>query len=239
VDGTRYPKGSIETKIGWKILTDSDDGSRYVSVKGWVKNPEGGKCTEETLGLVGYHLVIASKRHPEFIWGTFEHVDNNPNCDNQGAKPPTADDWSFYKKDCPDCPPINTYDKDKPTQPVQACLQHPQGGGKQENVDDINSLNKSFQKRLKGQVLANYKFVGSLWTKDGKPPSDESVHRGSLRLANSVAETYYQDPKDTAEVKSCFTCHSYKTEKDALQVSHINGVLPNKSPTLRAKMKMK
>jgi hypothetical protein len=232
VDGTRYPKGSVETKIGWKILNASDDPARYIAVEGWVKNPEGGECTKETLGLVGYHLVVASKRHPEFIWGTFEHIDNNPNCDNQGATPPVGG-WSFYKKDCPDCPDINTYVEGKP---AQVCLQHPQGGGKPENQEDIVSLNASYQEVLKGHMMANYKFVGSLWTKDGKPPI-EKAQRGSLLLANSVAETYYQGDASGDGTLNCFVCHNYKTEKESLKVSHINEVLPKKSPTLRAKMK--
>lgn len=233
VDGTRYPKGSIETKTGWKIFNASDDSSKYIAVKGWVKNPEGGQCTEETLGLVGYHLVIASKRHPEYIWGTFEHVDNNPDCDSQGATPPPGG-WSFYKKDCPNCPAINTYVKGKPT---QVCLQHPQGGGIDKNKEGIVSLNASYQKVLAGHKMANYKFVGSLWTKDGQPPSDKNVQRGSLFLANSVDETYYQGDADGKGNLDCFTCHQYKNKEEALQVSHINEVLPKKSPTLRGKMK--
>jgi len=235
VDGTRYPKGSVETKIGWKILNTSDDLSKYISVPGWVKNPVSGACTEETLGMVGYHLVIASKRHPEFIWGTFEHADNNPDCNKRG----TARDWSFYNKDCPECP-INTYEKGEPT---QVCLQHPQGGGSsddKQNEKDIISLNASYQEVLGGSKMGNYKFVGSLWTKDGVPPhSGEKVQKGSVLLANSVAETYIQGDASGAGTKNCFFCHRYNTPEEALKVSHITEVLQKKSPTLRAKMKIK
>ena len=45
------------------------------NVAGFPNNPV-------TLGLVGLHLVINTQLHPEFVWATFEHVNNAPNCTN-------------------------------------------------------------------------------------------------------------------------------------------------------------
>ena len=44
-----------------------------------------------TLGLVGFHMAINTALHPEFIWVTFEHKANDPDCN----KPKTADGWAF------------------------------------------------------------------------------------------------------------------------------------------------
>ncbi len=231
IDPTRYPGGSIEIKIGWKILQGSDNPKNYISVPGWVKNPETGKCSSHTLGMVGYHLVIATPDHPEFIWGTFEHKGNNPPCEQLNTPVP-AGGWSYYNKDCKDCSPgLNTYTQGKPT---NVCIQHPQGGGTNENIRDIIFLNLSYDGILAGKnsPLSNYKFIGSIWTKDGKPPSNTSDQRGSLKLANSVAETYYQGTGG-GPLLDCFSCHQYSDPNQALQVSHINEVTKAKSPSVR------
>jgi len=38
-------------------------------------------------GLVGFHLVQKTKVHGEFIWATFEHVANSPDCSAGGGNP--------------------------------------------------------------------------------------------------------------------------------------------------------
>lgn len=85
--------GSIEIKTAWRIIDSKsgDDPSRYytqnvmLAVAGDLVN--GGKqaCSAVTLGLVGMHIIQRnpvdsknSKLLPEWIWATFEHVDNAP-----------------------------------------------------------------------------------------------------------------------------------------------------------------
>lgn len=78
---------------------------------------------------------------------------------------------------------------------------------------------------LQGQfaVLANYFNVGALWLSDpangsafpsapgsGQSQNPANNQRGSLRLANTVAETVHQNV-DFSEnfVSNCFGCHQY------------------------------
>jgi hypothetical protein len=85
--------GSIEIKAAWRILDRSrgDDPSRYytqeavLAVAGDLVNGGNKICATVTLGLVGMHIIQRNpldKKNPallpEWIWATFEHVDNAP-----------------------------------------------------------------------------------------------------------------------------------------------------------------
>jgi hypothetical protein len=85
--------GSIEIKTSWRILNRSagDDPSRYYTQRAIVAVPgdlvSGGQkvCATVTLGLVGMHIIqrnpidpVNGNLLPQWIWATFEHVDNAP-----------------------------------------------------------------------------------------------------------------------------------------------------------------
>ena len=85
--------GSIEIKTAWRIINPNagDDPSRYYTQLAFVAVPgdlvKGGRqfCSSVTLGLVGMHIVQRNpvdannpKLLPQWIWATFEHVDNAP-----------------------------------------------------------------------------------------------------------------------------------------------------------------
>ncbi len=85
--------GSIEIKVAWRILdrTRGDDPSRYYTQEAMLAVPgdlvNGGNkiCSTVTLGLVGMHIIQRNPPDkkspallPQWIWATFEHVDNAP-----------------------------------------------------------------------------------------------------------------------------------------------------------------
>jgi hypothetical protein len=85
--------GSIEIKTAWRIIdrNKGDDPSRYYTQLAFVAVPgdlvNGGRqfCSSVTLGLVGMHIIQRNpvdpqnpKLLPQWIWATFEHVDNAP-----------------------------------------------------------------------------------------------------------------------------------------------------------------
>src|SRR6202034_160551 len=43
-----------------------------------VLDPQSGTCSTLTVGLVGLHIVQKTKTRPQWIWSTFEQVDNVP-----------------------------------------------------------------------------------------------------------------------------------------------------------------
>lgn len=87
-------QGSIEIKTAWRMLDRSagDNPSRYYTQSAIVAVPgdlvSGGQqvCATVTLGLVGMHIIqrnpVVTPRNgnllPQWIWATFEHVDNAP-----------------------------------------------------------------------------------------------------------------------------------------------------------------
>jgi hypothetical protein len=59
-------------------------------------------------------------------------------------------------------------------------------------------------------ILQNYFNLGALWVSDPTHSSTIGNQRGSLRLANSVMETDFQDVDLTANfISNCFGCHNY------------------------------
>jgi len=84
--------GSIEIKAAWRILDPAkDDVSKFytqnilLAVAGDLVSNGKPFCRSETVGLVGMHILqrnpLDSKNPallPQWIWATFEHVDNAP-----------------------------------------------------------------------------------------------------------------------------------------------------------------
>jgi hypothetical protein len=94
--------GAFELKLAWKILTDKDDASRFYTQKAYImaQGPDG-KPQQQlvTVGLVGMHIGHKSESSPQWIWATFEQVDNLSV--DQVAHP--AVNPSFADPNCPIC----------------------------------------------------------------------------------------------------------------------------------------
>ncbi len=91
--------GSIEIKAAWRELTDADDTSRYFTQDAVVY--DGTDCTEQTMGLVGLHIVRKLPSSPKWVWATFEHEDNVPPQGSSGD----GRDYNFFSADCAESPP--------------------------------------------------------------------------------------------------------------------------------------
>lgn len=84
-------RGSMELKIAWRVLGPNDDASRYITqnvllavAPDLVSNTQP-ICANVTVGMVGMHIIQRNPAYaknaallPEWIWSTFEHVDNAP-----------------------------------------------------------------------------------------------------------------------------------------------------------------
>jgi hypothetical protein len=71
--------GAIEIKLAWKELGANDDRNRFYTTKVKVTTAEQ-TPQEKTIevGLVGMHIAMHTLSSPEWIWATFEQVDNAP-----------------------------------------------------------------------------------------------------------------------------------------------------------------
>lgn len=205
-----FPAGTTELKVSYRIITQAD-APNYVTINADIN----GDGTEELLGMVGFHLAISTPSHPEFIWATFEHKQNVPEC--QTPPDPNAK-WSFTSAQCasqlPNSvnPQICNFNMATPGTtisggtPTQVCRVYHAGSRPgdnqyQTNVTDIDMLNTQLvgpSGYITGltsgplAVLKNYQLVGALWVTDPTKPAALENQRGSIQLANSTMETTYQ-----------------------------------------------
>ncbi len=101
----RLATGSVELKLAWRVLETCDlpdsppgcqpeDASPYIVVQGSVApySPTVPGPQAATLGLVGMHIVAKTPAHPDWVWATFEHRANDPDCQD-----PTGS-WTFFRE---------------------------------------------------------------------------------------------------------------------------------------------
>lgn len=229
--------GSMEIKASWRILDTSkgDDLSRYYHQNAVIyisdeSSADGQAFTINcTVGLVGMHIIRKTGNFKDWIWSTFEHVDNVPD-NQQKAQNDLEKKWSFYNPACLNCEPnvppahvagdtVNAkvmyrWNKSAPyanryAQKVPGEM----GSGYGTQVSRIypiyyctDQLNTIWQSALKEQnsVFANYKLVGSQWTKSDGPYKAPDA---PFYLGNTTAETYLQN------TSSCISCHNFASVK--------------------------
>lgn len=79
-----FPKGNYETqelgateiKLAWKILNDTDYKERYFRDEGYIIDETTGKPKKADLGLIGFHISQKTPTGKQWVWSTFEHIDN-------------------------------------------------------------------------------------------------------------------------------------------------------------------
>jgi hypothetical protein len=257
-NGTTIP-GVAEVKIAWRVmetcnLPDSpksnckkDDLTQFVvvpNVSVQPYSPTNSGSVTVTVGLVGFHLAQKTPNRPEFIWGTWEHVANDPVCPgsaNAACVDPskassgvsTASGWSFTNPPVSVCTGSQTGPQCANTvQPnatatqtaTNVCRQFPCGGGSEannENQTNISSLNGAVLTKVKGSVWANYFLAGTLWGGGATVSGDPSVpNTGSVQLANTTMETYFQ-----ATNQNCFTCHNYAPSATFMNLDFVHSVV--------------
>ena len=74
-----FDNGSIDVKSAWIDMTNMPHPERYYTRLAWLMDPNGDCGTQQKLvGLVGLHIVQKTPTRPQWIWSTFEQVDNVP-----------------------------------------------------------------------------------------------------------------------------------------------------------------
>lgn len=211
-----FPAGCLELKAAWRVAKYLDGSREYIPnardfyytveaevpvVTGVDKQQVVASKTRTRpalLAMVGLHIVGRTTNHPEFVWATFEHVDNAPACSDSQAgpiNPLTGNRWSFYpgNVDC-NCqaetqPPPKRCGCNVPTNfkfdekayelspAVTVCTVNPAGGGSTSSTSAVTSLNQSVVAGLKtgdrrfASYMQYYRLAGTLWTdtaKDGE-----------------------------------------------------------------------
>lgn len=215
---------AIELKTAWLPMAKCDP-AKYHCTIAKVNNQA------TAVGLIGIHIVQKLPNHQEWIWSTFEHVANAPQCTPVSDLPSGYSNWNFFNKsfvaagqDCEPCPnPEDPTGEDSGDVACDVATQcnvwinesaEPNICRVADLLPDVTSINQSVWSLLpKSSVWRNYMLVGSVWFNPGltQPTAASGPLAGSTGLSNSVMESYTQNTGSSQQ--NCFTCHtsSYKS----------------------------
>lgn len=224
-------EGAVMVKAAWKVLDPQLDGhldGRIHRSKILVYTPANGDepatCEAQTMGLVGLHIGHKTQESPQWVWSTFEQVDNVPT-QQEGTDRPA---YNYYQADCPPEDPCNRVNQ-PPPQPWDPHLQPVTTNAGKSQVERVipidaatRALNESVQGILDGTVWQGYELVSTQWPTaasgansqrpnaengwcTGLNPTDKSGNPAPTFLANTTLETYVQGRQ--VGDSSCINCH--------------------------------
>jgi hypothetical protein len=224
-----FQSGALDVKSAWMDMSGVSDAqkTRYYTRPALVIDPTnapGSACVSITVGLVGLHIVQKTPSRPQWIWSTFEQVDNVPSAsvasgtfafndgkgtpsplrtgkDPNGGFPPN--DWANPKVyNVERLVPIDSVGSNSPTTSTQ-------------------TTNGKYRGALAGTVWQFYELVMTQWPLQLNPPNpippaqDGSIANtfpgtgASSSFSNTTLETWDQG----SVILGCMSCHT-KTKKD-------------------------
>ena len=223
------PNQSMEIKAAWRILTPDDKHHRYITQASDVVEfdekgepiliskegePPEYKTKPVTLGLVGFHQIIKAPGFPQWIWATFEHIDNVPDAvydkKTQSVKqqPEAGVSYSYYNRratadevnqspcsngDPHQCLPFTTPNPLTRVTPVR---------------ETAKTANVHYQKALSTltyPALKNYQLITTQWPAQPDNPGATNGMPTPTIAANTTMESYIQNSSN------CMNCHGMAT----------------------------
>lgn len=208
----RFPANSAAVKAAWKIIKPDELAAaqgRYYIVDAVAFDPVTNAYTMQKVGLVGLHIVQKTATRPQWVWSSFEHIDNVP---EPGVAPAPGRHYSFNDPAKPQAlwpavapPPISKanvpLENPRPMQVIRMI----------KIADSTRRTNDDYHAVLKGTVWENYELVMTQWPKFPEPeeengapfPGEFTGPNPMTDIANTTMETYYQKSAST----SCMACH--------------------------------
>lgn len=233
--------GSIMLKAAWRIKTEKDNTSRFYTTTAQIFNPVTQKCTPASVLLVGLHIAHKVDPFTEWVWSTFEQVDNvPPDATTTPTPAPPPNGYSFnngtdtpktvggynYKPPIPPSTPGQPMPSPSPVQVtrVNPIPITPPGQSTRE-------VNAYYQQLLKGTVWQYYHLVVTQWPFNpgigpGNPfmlmenggvyPQNAGGAFPVNGAVNTSMETYFQTQNDAAGAggNSCMSCHYRAGQSD-------------------------
>lgn len=207
---TTAPPATVKVKAAWKVMgllgaKQPDDLTKFYTTEALVYDRGSGECSKRLLGLVGLHIVMKTAQLPQWLWATFEQVNNAPDF---GSTPAAGTTFNFYNASCTTCPVNQPPTKETAAVPTQVM-----------RVIPVNSVaasdNATYQAALQtlrpDNVWQNYMLVDAQWGASAAPLGQPNQPKF---LANTTLETYLQQP---VEPNGCINCHGQfagKTDLD-------------------------
>lgn len=233
-----FQDGSVDIKAAWIDMTNVSNPQRFYTRQAFVMDPATGQCSEITVGLVGLHIVQKTPSRPQWIWTTFEQIDNIP---QTGAMQP----FTFNNNNDTAMPANNPF----PLNPLQL---PPPAPFNVQRLKPINpstvTTNTAYQSALKQQnsVWQFYQLVMTQWpvqqnppapippTQPGTPAFTFPGNGATSAFANVTMETFDQNNIRTG----CMACHNITQKTDFLW-SLNDHAFPSLVPNLPANAALK
>ena len=214
----RFPNGSVAVKAAWKMIKEDELAAargRYYLVDALVLDPASNTCKMQKMGLVGLHIVQKTPMRPQWVWSSFEHIDNVP---EPGATPAVARHYTFNDPSRPQL--LDPAIAPSPISQSNPPLDNPkamQVVRSKKIAASTKKTNDDYQALLKGTVWENYQLVMTQWPKFPQPeeengapfPGQFTGPDPMTNIANATMETYFQKTAAT----SCMTCHDAARRK--------------------------
>jgi cytochrome c len=226
VDRISMPNGSLLIKAAWREVTPAEQSAYFTSnaciCEENLETGEVGDCKSgATVGLVGLHITAKTASAPDWVWSTFEQV-NNVTAEGGHAA-------SFFDPNCKDCGVNQQTAEGKPTQVTRVIPipdEEPACAVPGEPVDNVRRMNQDMKAALAptGSPLVHYELVGTQWPISGQTAS--VFDPSAPYLGNTTMETFVQG------TSSCIGCHATArtVNPDAFVSSDFSFTLNNAQP---------
>jgi len=235
-----FANGSIDVKSSWVDMTNLPNPGRYYTRDAYLADPLTGKCALSKVGLVGLHIVQKTPTRPQWIWSTFEQIDNVPPA--QTGAPGT---FTFNDGSSTPMPGVNPYSLNAltaspaPFNVTRTFPVHP----------STEKTNTAYQAALAGTPWRFYQLTMTQWplsvsdpSKPGTPANTFPGIGATTAFANTTLETF-----DQGRIQSgCMSCHNstrlqtdflWSLEDHAFPSNVPNLLLANDAP-IRALMRI-
>ena len=208
----RFPNNCVTVKAAWRIIKEDELAAaqgRYYIVDAMALDPVKGKCRMQKMGLVGLHFVQKTPMRPQWVWSSFEQIDNVPEPDiapSSGRRYSLNDPSRAQALDPSTAPPQISRsnlpaDNPRPMQVIRS----------KKIADSTRKTNADYQALLRGTVWEHYQLVMTQWPKFPQPeqengapfPGQFTGPDPMTNIANTTMETFFQKSAAT----SCMACH--------------------------------
>ena len=215
---------AMELKTSWVDATPLVNTEQFITIRAMVPKYRKVNDTtmvldgekEDTLALIGMHIVGSIDGHPELVWATFEHRYNSPNMNyeytnlqKQLVKQPADSTNNAWILNSNVTAAANVHHMTMRNDTIFTVMQYgftpsnttrtkPFGSGvdvqpNKENATpaasntEIISINNSvFNQLIGNDVRKNYVFVGATWTFGGAAPDGTSFNPDSVTAGTAI-----------------------------------------------------
>jgi hypothetical protein len=201
-----FNTGSTAVKAAWRVLTESENTlntrKRYYVTRAQISDVAKQKCTPREVALIALHIVAKTIDYPQWIWSSFEHIDNVP------SGPVESDPEVLCAPHTPAMVPLSLNNRHEPQRlhPEMPPAPNPQPMQvvRKRKIQTMRTNCWYWdQSEIKDTVWQNYMLVMAQWADAvGLPFPGPSL---DVVVSNTAMETYFEDT-------SCMECHNYSNQ---------------------------